>query len=158
MTSRPVLKPRFPVTPKLPPIDGTTTPPAPPPRPGDILNYVYLFSTDAAAGRDEGVKERPVIVLAADASGIVVAPITTKGEVPDSDTDAIPEVVATAMGLPRPQESYVVLNEANEFDWRGHDVIDLKSGGFLYGRTPPGYFAKIIRAIQARLLKPLDRR
>jgi hypothetical protein len=146
------------VTPKLPPIDGTTTPPAPPPRPGDILNYVYLFSTDAAAGRDEGVKERPVIVLAADASGIVVAPITTKGEIPDSDTDAIPEVVATAMGLPRPQESYVVLNEANEFDWRGHDVIDLKSGGFLYGRTPPGYFAKIIRAIQARLLKPLDRR
>ncbi|PZU05728.1 MAG: hypothetical protein DI606_19150 [Sphingobium sp.] len=82
---------------------------------GDIVNYVYLFSAEAAAGRDEGVKERP-------------------GEIPDSDTD----VIATAMGLPRPQERYVVLNEANEFDWRGHDVIDLKGGGFLYGRIPPG--------------------
>ncbi len=36
------------------------------PRLGDVLNYDYLFKREAAGGRDEGVKARPV---------------TTKGEV-----------------------------------------------------------------------------
>ena len=33
---------------------------------GHVLRYVYLFKSEAAAGRDEGVKERPVVVIDVD--------------------------------------------------------------------------------------------
>ncbi len=49
---------------------------------GHVLRYVYLFKSDAAAGRDEGVKERPVVVLHVDHTShrVYVLPATTKGD------------------------------------------------------------------------------
>jgi hypothetical protein len=44
-----------------PPTTGQTSATTPLPLRGDILNYVFRFLPDAAAGRDEGVKTRPVM-------------------------------------------------------------------------------------------------
>ncbi len=50
------------------------------PKPGHVLRYVYLFAEEAARGRDEGVKERFVVVGGVLGRRYRVAAITTKGE------------------------------------------------------------------------------
>lgn len=98
------------------------------------------------------------MIVAADARGYIVVPVTTKGEIDPTNSIAVPTDVGKAMGLPRASESAIVVSEANSFDWMGHDVRDLPSGGHLYGIVPPGFFAKVIREVLARRVKPIDRR
>lgn len=50
------------------------------PAAGHILRYVYLFEEEQRRGRDEGVKERFVVVVGVEGSRYLVAAITTKGE------------------------------------------------------------------------------
>lgn len=158
MTTRRVLKPASPATPKSQPAATTGRTGSTKPGPGAVINYVYLFATEQAAGRDEGVKERPVVVVAADDRGYIVVPVTTKGEIDPVNTIPLPAEVGQAMGLPRASESAIVVSEANSFDWMGHDVRELPSGSHLYGIVPPGFFAKIVREVLARRTKPIDRR
>jgi hypothetical protein len=49
----------------------------PTPRAGLVIRYSYLWQSEAAAGREDGVKDRPcAIVLAIDAdSGLIPPPI-----------------------------------------------------------------------------------
>lgn len=135
---------------------GKTGPSAP--GRGAVINYIYLFAAQQASGRDEGVKERPVVILVADASGYIVVPVTTKGEIDPSTSIAIPTDVGTAMGLPHPESSSVVVSEANSFDWMGHDVRERPNGEITYGVVPPGFFNKILREVLDRRVKPVDRR
>ena len=110
------------------------------PQVGEVHNYEYLFHADAQAGADESRKARPVLVIVAAAPRVVVLPITTKGEVDGSRTIAIPAGVARAMGLPRPDESALLVDEANIFDWVGHDIRPAPNGqGSRFGRAPPGF-------------------
>lgn len=125
---------------------------------GAVINYVFLFEAEKTAGRDEGVKERPVVILAADEKGYIVVPVTTRGEIDPSSVLPIPADVGKAMGLPQPENSSVVVTEANSFDWMGHDVRPRANGSFLYGIVPPGFFGKIIQEVLTRRTKPLDRR
>lgn len=147
------------MTPKSPPASTTgsvrTSPPA---RRGEVINYVYLFASQKAAGRDEGVKERPAIVLQADEHGYIVVAVTTKGEIDPSSSIPIPTAVGTAMGLPDAGHSSVVVSEANSFEWMGHDVRERQNGSFTFGVVPPGFLAKIINEVIGRRVKPIDRR
>jgi len=120
---------------------------------GHVLRYVYLFKSDAAAGRDEGVKERPVVVLHVDHTShrVYVLPVTTKG---DGKPGAIPlpAEVASACGL-APQ-SCILVTEYNHFKWLGFDIRPVAEG-YIAGRLPPGFTAKI-RALAAGA-KGIDR-
>src|SRR3546814_18544137 len=66
---------------------------------GEIINYVFLFHHEAQH-RDEGVKERPCVVVAVDAAKrqVIVAPLTTKGE-RYPHTLPVPSVVAKGASL-----------------------------------------------------------
>jgi len=114
---------------------------------GDVLNYVFLFAREAQAGRDEGAKARPVMVMSVVGRRITVMPLTTKGEDNPASSLPIPDPVAKAMGLRGDAGSSLVPGELNAFDWVGHDLraID-KSGSFLFGRCPPGFFASALDA------------
>ena len=51
------------------------------PQPGDVLSFAYLWAREAAAGQEEGLKDRPtVVVLAMQETGdrlrVLVAPVT----------------------------------------------------------------------------------
>lgn len=120
---------------------------------GHVLRYVYLFKSEAAAGRDEGVKERPVVVLHVDHDGqrVYVLPVTTKG---DGKAGAIPlpTEVASACGLA--PHSSVLVTEYNHFRWLGFDIRPVGEG-YIAGRLPPGFTAKI-RALATRA-KGIDR-
>lgn len=112
------------------------------PKVGEVHNYEYLFRVEALEGAIEGRKTRPVLVIAAAEPRVVVLPITTKGEVDGRRTIAIPVEVGRAMGLPRPAESALLVDEANIFDWTGYDLRLVPGGASSrFGRATPGFVA-----------------
>lgn len=109
---------------------------------GHVLRYVYLFKSEAAAGRDEGVKERPVVVIDIDREKhrVQVLPVTTKGEGRQGAVP-LPAQVASACGLS--SQSSIVVTEYNEFRWLGYDIRPV-GDGYIAGRLPPGFTDKIL--------------
>ena len=120
----------------------------PDPKPGLIVRYDYLWSHEAAAGRDQG-KDRPACLVAASDSlskprYVVLLPITHSP--PDVDTLGIeiPPKVKRALGLDD-APSWVVISEHNIDEWpnAGLSPIPGRSEVFSYGFIPPGLFAQI---------------
>ena len=122
-------------------ISGTTDRP----KVGHVLRYVYLFTEEAAKGREEGVKERFVVVVGLEGSRHRVAAVTTKGE-GRTNVIPLPAPVAQAAGLS--PDSGLVVSEYNLFTWPGFDIRPLaKTTGYIAGRLPPSFTAKIIDAM-----------
>jgi len=120
----------------------------PEPRPGLVIRYDYLWTREAAAGRDQG-KERPACLLAAMDSAIsprfvVILPITHRE--PDADTAGveIPAKVRAALGLDD-APSWIIVSEHNVDEWPNAGLAPLpgRSGVFSYGFIPPGLFAQV---------------
>ena len=120
----------------------------PEPKPGFVVRYDYLWSHEAAAGRDQG-KDRPACLVAASDSQarprfVVLLPITHTA--PDGDTIGIeiPAKVKQAIGLDDVR-SWVIVSEHNIDEWpnAGLSPIPGKPGVFGYGFIPPGLFAQI---------------
>jgi hypothetical protein len=115
------------------------------PKPGDILNYVFLFSHERDAGRDEGIKARPVIVVAVKGQRVWAVAVTTKGE-KRPGVLPIPDQVARSAGLA--PGSAVVINQFNHFIWLGFDIRPVTpEPGYIAGRIPPGFLNTIIDSI-----------
>ena len=130
----------------------------PPPRPGLVIRYAYLWRREAQAGAAEGRKDRPcAIVLAVrkDAEGdlmVVVAPITTR---PPQDTEAalaLPPAVRRTLGLDE-APSWIMTDEVNLFAWPGFDLraIPGRPGEYAYGMLPPRLFEDLRQRILATI-------
>jgi hypothetical protein len=126
----------------------------PDPKPGLIVRCDYLWSHEAAAGRDQG-KDRPTCVVAASDSlkaprFVVLLPITHSP--PDIPTIGIeiPARVKRALGLDD-APSWVIVSEHNIDTWpnAGLSPIPGRPQMFSYGFIPPGLFA----LIKARFLE-----
>ncbi len=127
--------------------------PLPEPKPGLIIRYDYLWTREAAAGRDQG-KERPACLVAATDPAasprfVVILPIThTPPDVvaPDGDTVGleIPAKVRAALGLDD-APSWVIVSEHNVQEWPNGGLAPLpgRPGVFGYGFIPPGLFAQV---------------
>lgn len=108
----------------------------PPPQPGLIIRYSYLWAQEAAQGREEGSKERPAAVVlivrqsANAAPRVYVLPITHTQPGKEIEALEIPPAVARTAGLDAAR-SWIVLSEFNEFVWPGFDLA------IVPGRTPP---------------------
>lgn len=120
----------------------------PEPKPGLVVRYDYLWSREAAAGRDQG-KDRPTCLLAATDSltrprYVVLLPITHTP--PDSDAVGIeiPAKVKRALGLDD-APSWVIVSEHNIDEWpnAGFSPLPGRPGVFSYGFIPPGLFQQI---------------
>lgn len=121
------------------------------PQPGDVLSYAYLWAREAATGQEEGLKDRPVVVVLA-VTGVgtslklTVAPITHSA--PDGLADAVevPVTVKRDLGLDR-ERSWIVVTEVNSFLWPGPDVRPLGEDGPFYGAIPDWLFLTMREAI-----------
>ena len=122
--------------------------PLPEPKPGLIIRYDYLWTREAAAGRDQG-KERPACLVAAtDAAAgprfVVILPITHTP--PDKETVGveIPAKVRAALAL-GDAPSWVIVSEHNIDEWPNGGLAPLpgRPGIFRYGFIPPGLFAQV---------------
>jgi hypothetical protein len=120
----------------------------PDPKPGLVVRYDYLWSREAAAGRDQG-KDRPTYLVAASdrltrPRYVVLLPITHSP--PDAGTVGIeiPAKVKQAIGLDD-APSWVIVSEYNVDEWPNAGLAPVagKPGTFSYRFIPPGLFAQI---------------
>lgn len=123
----------------------------PEPQLGLVISYAYLWHHEHRAGREEGVKDRPCVIILAithatgGATVVRVAPITHS---PPDDLSAafeLPAAVKRHLSLDD-DRSWVVLDEVNEFAWPGFDLrpIPRNRDSFAYGFLPPRLFDQLI--------------
>lgn len=127
--------------------------------PGLVLRYCFLWRHEAAAGRDEGGKDRPVVVLVllADGEEVVVAPITTRPPSQDAAAVAIPQSVRAHLGLDA-EHSWISLATLNRFVWPGPDlraVPGRKPASAVYGYIPQRLLDAAKAVAMAELAKHL---
>ena len=130
---------------------------APPPSPGSVIRYSYLWADEQRRGIEEGRKDRPTLVLA-----LVVAEHEGKAEVlvaaishsaPAAPTDAVelPAEVKRNLGLDD-HASWIVTTEANVFLWPGPDVRPIPGRTpvtLVYGRVPRNILVRAVRSYLA---------
>ena len=120
------------------------------PKVGWVFRYSYLWHWQHLEGREEGDKDRPVLVLAIvttleDGTPMVrVLPITHS---PPSDLKEVVEIPATTkrrLGLDV-ERSWIVLTESNRFVWPGPDIRPTENESGYYGPLPPALFDEVRR-------------
>jgi mRNA-degrading endonuclease toxin of MazEF toxin-antitoxin module len=102
------------------------------PERGLVISYAYLWHSEYEQGREEGVKDRPcVIVLAIEEKDgkrlVTVAPVTHS---PPSIANAaveIPPATKQRLGLDDAQ-SWIMVSETNCFAWPGPDLRPIGGG------------------------------
>lgn len=94
------------------------------PKVGWIFRYSYLWHWQYLQGREEGDKDRPVLVLALvtlleDGTPVVrVLPVTHTPPSDPQEAIEIPPATKRRLGLDY-ERSWVVLTESNRFVWPG---------------------------------------
>lgn len=129
----------------------------PEPTPGLVIGYAYLWEREAGAGRDEGAKDRPCVIILAvedrDGDRIVhVAPITHAQPRVAEEAVALPQATKARLGLDG-QPSWIITSELNRFTWPGPDLRPIsrnKPDTFAFGSIPLGLFKQIIGQIRER--------
>ncbi len=122
--------------------------PLPDPKPGLVVRYDYLWTHEAAAGRDQG-KTGPACLIAATDPAVrpryvVLLPITHTPPAGGTVGIAIPKRVRQALGLDD-TPSWVIVSEHNIDEWPNAGLSPLPGlpDTFSYGFIPPGLFAQI---------------
>ena len=139
----------------------------PVPHPSRVIRYAYLWYDEHVHGQEEGVKDRPcVIVLAKHIVGentiVTVAPITHTPPLNPEEAVEIPLPTKQRLGLDTAR-SWVMVNEVNRFLWPGPDIrpIPERGGAFAYGDLPPALFRQIkerlLTLAHAERVKPVAR-
>lgn len=113
-----------------------------------VIHYDYLWTHEAAVGRDQG-KERPACLVAASDSAalprfVVILPITHTPPGKDTVGVEIPTKVRQAIGLDDAR-SWVIVSEHNVDEWPNGGLAPLpgRRGVFSYGFIPPSLFAQV---------------
>lgn len=127
----------------------------PGPEPGLVICYSYLWHSEHEAGREEGVKERPcVVVISVRGVGggqvVTVAPVTHAAPADLSAAVEVPHATKRRLGLDD-APSWVVVSEVNDFIWPGPDLrpVPHDPSRFDYGFLPPGLFRQVRDRITA---------
>ncbi len=132
-----------------------------------VISYTYLWRGEHEEDREEGAKNRPVVVVLAvkNQEGdriVIVAPITHSAPSSPEDAIEIPTVTKARLGLDS-ERSWVVVSEVNRFVWPGPDLAPVPGNPrrFDYGFLPPRFFKKVTSQIvdraRARKFKEIRR-
>lgn len=124
--------------------------PLPSPELGLVISYGYLWRTEHERGQEEGVKDRPCVIILAieERDGrlmVTVMPVTHSPPSSAEEAVEIPQVTKRRLGLDEAR-SWIVVNEGNEFRWPGPDLRPIKPEHFAYGFLPPN----LLRQVQER--------
>jgi hypothetical protein len=106
------------------------------PKNGQVVRYVYLWRREFERGEETGRKVRPVCVTVilpttADATRILLFPITSQPPGPNRQALSIPDVELLRSGLRGP--AWVILDEGNTDLWETSFHVE--------DRTPLGRFS-----------------
>jgi len=139
----------------------------PPLEAGLVINYRFLWSHDKNRGLEEGVKDRPCVVIAINKmengnSKVLVLPIThtppEKGM--EESKVKIPSALKKHLGMDA-ADSWISITEVNKFTWVGPDYSPTPRGNSHYGFIPSGLFGKIqdqfLAKVSRQLVKIINR-
>lgn len=139
----------------------------PTPRPGLVIRYSYLWTREAQAGREEGIKYRPCAIVLAVAAAqnqtrVIVLPITHTAPQSPNEGIELTQQTKARLGLDS-ERSWIMLDEGNDFAWPGPDLRPAPGQGLdsvAYGFLPPRLFQAVrqrflsrVRAKQAGLVQ-----
>jgi hypothetical protein len=117
-------------------------------RVGHVLRYSYLWHWQHQQGREDGDKDRPVLVLALvtaleDGTPVVrVLPITHAPPKDAADAVELPVRVKRRLGMDG-ERSWIILSESNRFAWPGPDLRPSDSDTGYLGPLPPALFQEV---------------
>src|SRR5438552_13010798 len=105
------------------------------PQVGQIVDHYFLWFDEQSAGRVEGRKSRPCLIIAIErrkkaAPRVTVLPITSQAPRSGTIALAVPEDVKNRIGFSRTRPAWVVIDDANVFAWPGYDLVPQPRGGF----------------------------
>ncbi len=91
----------------------------PTPKPGLVIGYSYLLAREHSQGAEEGIKDRPCAIVAAQQiiegrEVVTVLPITHTPPFDPADAVEIPALVKRHLGL-YDSRSWIVVTETNDF-------------------------------------------
>lgn len=123
----------------------------PKPERGLVISYAYLWHHEARRGLEEGVKDRPCVIVVTsvreqdEATWVRVLPVTHRRPDDASLALEIPPGVKRHLRLDH-ERSWIVLDEVNEFAWPGFDLrpTPARSDEFAYGMLPPRLFSELL--------------
>ncbi len=127
------------------------------PKPGLVIRYSFLWSSEQKKGAMEGAKDRPCAIVVAtqrDANGdiqTIVAPITHRPPEDPAASIEIPPATCRHLGLDSGRH-WLRLDELNRFAWPGFDLrpIPGRPGEYGYGMLPPDLFQRLREGILTR--------
>ncbi|MGV3551901.1 hypothetical protein [Rhizobium sp.] len=141
----------------------------PDPEPGLVIHYNYLWRSEADAGRESGVKDRPCAVILAlrrdkDKVTVVVAPITHSVPRDASVAIEVPPETKRRLGLDD-APSWLIADDLNYFLWPGPDLRPLPGAtsphrfayGYLSNAITHTAIAKVRELMRAGRTKPSGR-
>jgi mRNA-degrading endonuclease toxin of MazEF toxin-antitoxin module len=133
------------------------------PQVGQIVDHHFLWADEHGAGRVEGRKARPCIIIAVEqpkrgAPRVTVLPITSQAPRPGTSAVTIPNDVKARIGLTRARPAWVVIDDANIFVWPGYDLLPQPGGGFIRGVVTRGFFRLLRDAVLAAHARGRPRR
>ena len=122
----------------------------PPPRPGLVISYSFLWADEHRQGLEEGRKARPCAIVAArqmieGREIVTVLPITHASPSEPSDALELPVGLKAHLGLDG-ERSWVLVTQINDFIWPGPDLRPISRAQpsvFHYGMLPPRFFAHL---------------
>lgn len=129
----------------------------PVPKPGLVIRYSFLWSSERVDGAREAAKDRPCAIVVAvrrdpsDDIQTIVAPITHRQPEDSAASIEIPAATCKSLGLDSGRH-WLRLDELNRFAWPGFDLrpIPGKPDRYEYGMLPPGLFQRLRDGILAR--------
>jgi hypothetical protein len=120
---------------------------------GLVIRHGYLWWNEARAGREQGVKDRPCVVIHLSENEhheteVYISPIThTPPETPERALE-IPTATKSRLRLDSPA-SWIITTELNRFIWPGPDLRTVPGGGLAYGLLPAAMVRDLILHIKA---------
>ena len=123
----------------------------PPPVPGLIVSFAFLWADNADRGIIEGQKDRPCVVLASydieQGKRAILTPITHSAPRNLDAAVPVPAALKTVLGLDE-APAWIICDEWNISDWPGFDLRAAPGrpiGTFHYGMLPPGLYDTVRR-------------
>lgn len=120
---------------------------------GLVIRHAYLWWNEARAGREEGRKDRPSVIVHLRVNEhqeleTYICPVThTPTEIPEKAME-IPKATKLRLGLDD-QRSWIVTTEVNRFIWPGPDLRPVPGGGYSYGPLPAAMTRDLVAQVRA---------
>jgi hypothetical protein len=120
---------------------------------GLVIRHAYLWWNEARAGREEGRKDRPCVIVHLRINEYreletYICPIThTPPESPEQAIE-VPRPTKVRLGLDDAR-SWIITTEVNRFIWPGPDLRPVQGGGHAYGALPGTMTRDLVAQIRA---------